>query len=133
MKDLDYQVNKVDKTDKTNKTEKDEEETDQELPSWIELKDKFNKKRILSVKDSKLKTETKTRIYDFSYTKKLIKDIVNNKITKNNAVNKVKGKKVLIDETKRLNRNGNRSTIINFNSDLAELLVQITFMKQIMK
>ena len=53
--------------------------------------------------------------------KELIRDIANNKITKNYAINRVKEESALIDEVKELKRSDNRPTKINFNSDLIQL------------
>ena len=104
LKDFGYQADKVNNVDKEKKDEDEADETDQELPPWIESKDEFNEleNHILSVKSSKLKTETEKYMYDYNYMKKLVKDIDNNKITKNDPINKVKEYSGLIDEIKRL-------------------------------
>ena len=121
LKDLNHQVDKVNKADKEKKDEDKADKTDEELLPWIEPKDEFNKlkNRNLSVKDNKLKTGTDKYLYDFSYTKELIRYIANNKITKNNAINRVKEESAL--EIKGMKRSGNGPTIINFNSDLIRL------------
>ena len=68
LKDFSYQEDK---------TEKEEDKTDQELPSWVKSKDEFNelKDRLLGLRKNKLKTNTDKHQYNFSYRKKLIKDI----------------------------------------------------------
>ena len=117
--------------DKAEKEEKEEGETDQELPPWIKSKDEFNelKNCILSVKDSSLKTGTDKYQYYFSYMKELMKNIAKNKVTKNDAINRIKEESTYIDEIKSLRRNKNRTTIINFNRDLMQIFYQDYFDK----
>ena len=118
LKSFSYQVDKTrkeeDKTrkeeDKTNKeedkTKKEENKTDQELPLWIKSKDEFNelKDRLLGLKNKKLKTSTNKHQYYFSYMKKLIKDIANNKTTKNDAINSIKEDTGYIEEIKKFEK-----------------------------
>ena len=61
--------------------------------------------------------------------KELIRDIAYNKNTKNDAINRVKKDSAYTDEIKGLKRTGNRSTIINFNSDLIRLFGSDYFYK----
>ena len=53
--------------------------------------------------------------------KKLIKDIGNNKTTKNNAISSLKEDSVYIEEIKCLKRKGNRPTIISTYTDFVKL------------
>ena len=103
----------------------------QEFSPWIKSKDEFNELQncMLSV-NNLLKTSTDKYQYNFIYMKELIKNITNNKITKNNTINRVKVESSYIDEIKILKGNANTTTIINFNRDLIQLFGPDYFDKQ---
>ena len=113
LKDFSYEVDKTKKEE--DKTVKKENKTDQELPLWIKSKDEFNelKDRLLGLKNNELKTSTNKHQFNFSYMKNLLKDIANNKTTKNDAINILKENSGYIEEIKNLKRKGNRSTVIS--------------------
>ena len=94
LKDLDYQPQQLD-------------QPDQAPPLWILSNDKFNKLKyhILSVKNNRSRTSSDGDQYDFSYMKRLIKDIANNKFTRDDVTNEVKDNRFYVDEIKRLKRN----------------------------
>ena len=134
LKDFSYQEDKTekgeDKTEKEeDKTEKEEDKkekedkTEKELPSWIKSRDEFNelKGRLLGLRKNKLKTNTDKHQYDFSYMKKLIKDLANNKTTKHDAINDLKEDSDYIEDIKKLKKYSNRSTIISTYTDFVKL------------
>ena len=65
--------------DKSDKIKKEKDKTKNELND-----------RLLSLKDSKFRTSRDKYRYDFSNMTQLIKDIANNKITKDDAINTLK-------------------------------------------
>ena len=81
----------------------------------IKSKDEFNelKDRLLGLQNNELKTSTNKHQYDFSYMKKLIKDIANSKTTKNDAINSLKEDSGYVEEIKNLKRTGKKPTIIS--------------------
>ena len=60
-------------------------------------------------------------MYDFNYMKKLIKNIANNKIKKDDAFVSLKENSAYIEEIKNLEKkNSNRSAIINAYTDFVK-------------
>ena len=116
LEGLDYQPDKPQQPNQP-------QQPDQELPLWIESKDRLNglRKHILSVKDNELKTNTSANRYNFNGMKKLIKDITNNKITKDDAINKVGKISVYVNKIKSLRQNKNQNIIVNLNHELRQL------------
>ena len=106
LKDFSYEVDK---------TKKEEDKTVKKKIKQIKNYHEFNelKDRLLGLKNNELKTSTNKHEFDFSYMKKLIKDIANNKTTKNDAINILKEDSGYIEEIKNLKRKGNRSTVIS--------------------
>ena len=80
---------------------------------WIKSKDELNelKDRLLGLKNYELKTSKNKHQHDFSYRKKLIKDIANNKTTRHYAINSFKEDSGYIEEIKNLKKKDNRATI----------------------
>lgn len=73
---------------------------------------------VLSVKDNKLKASESDNQYYFKGMKNLIKDITNNKITKNYAINQVKKIGAYVNKIESSRQNKNQNIKINFNYEL---------------
>ena len=128
LKIFNYEVDKtkkskIKKKKEEDKAEKEEEnKTDQEILSWTKSKEEFNelKYRLVGLRNNELKTSTNKHQYYFSYMKKLIKYIFNNKTTKDDAINSLKEDSGYIEEIKHLKGKGNRSTIISTYTDFVK-------------